>query len=99
MAQLMTNPKARELLKDPETAMLMRMMQEQPNNTSLLTNSKLLKLIQTVFGIDIGTGNENENDNDTKMETDTKPTTTKKETNTSISSKPSTTTTTNKTNE
>ncbi|CAF1196489.1 unnamed protein product [Rotaria sordida] len=97
MAQLMTNPKARELLKDPETAMLMRMMQEQPNNTSLLTNSKLLKLIQTVFGIDIGTGNEN--DNDTKMETDTKPTTTKKETNTSISSKPSTTTTTNKTNE
>jgi hypothetical protein len=30
----MTNPKARELLKDPETAMLMKMMQQQPNNTS-----------------------------------------------------------------
>jgi hypothetical protein len=31
---MMTNPKARELLKDPETAMLMKMMQQQPNNTS-----------------------------------------------------------------
>jgi len=30
----MTNPKARELLKDPETAMLMKQMQQQPNNTS-----------------------------------------------------------------
>ncbi|CAF0815666.1 unnamed protein product [Rotaria sp. Silwood1] len=90
MSQLMTNPKARELLKDPETAMLMKMMQEQPNNTSLLTNPKLLKLIGTVLGIDIGTGNEN--DNDTKMETNTNPTTTKKETNTSTSSKASTTT-------
>jgi hypothetical protein len=30
----MTNPEARELLKDPETAMLMKMMQQQPNNTS-----------------------------------------------------------------
>jgi hypothetical protein len=34
IAQMMTNPKARELLKDPETEMLMKMMQQQPNNTS-----------------------------------------------------------------
>lgn len=34
ITQLMTNPKARELLKDPETAMLMKMMQTQPNNSS-----------------------------------------------------------------
>lgn len=34
VTQLMTNPKARELLKDPETAALLRMMQQQPNNTS-----------------------------------------------------------------
>jgi stress-induced-phosphoprotein 1 len=34
ITQLMTNPKARELLKDPETAMLMKLMQQQPNNTS-----------------------------------------------------------------
>ncbi len=34
ITQMMTNPKARELLKDPETAMLMKMMQQQPNNTS-----------------------------------------------------------------
>lgn len=32
VTQLMTNPRARELLKDPETAMLLRMMQQQPNN-------------------------------------------------------------------
>jgi len=30
----MTNPKARELLDDPETAMLLKMMQQQPNNPS-----------------------------------------------------------------
>ena len=30
----MSNPKARELLKDPETAMLMKMMQQNPNNPS-----------------------------------------------------------------
>jgi len=34
ITQIMTNPKARELLKDPETAMLMKLMQQQPNNTS-----------------------------------------------------------------
>ena len=34
IAQMMSNPKAQELLKDPETAMLMRLMQQQPNNTS-----------------------------------------------------------------
>jgi len=32
LAQLMSNPKARELMNDPETAMLMKMMQQQPNN-------------------------------------------------------------------
>lgn len=30
----MNNPRARELLKDPETAMLMKLMQQQPNNPS-----------------------------------------------------------------
>jgi stress-induced-phosphoprotein 1 len=100
ITQMMTNPKARELLKDPETAMLMKMMQQQPNNTSLLSNPKLMKLIGTVLGIDIGMANED----DIKMDTDTKPTTTKKETDTSASSKPTTTTTTttstnNKTNQ
>ena len=34
ITQLMTNPKARELMKDPETAMLMKMIQQQPNNTA-----------------------------------------------------------------
>ena len=34
IAQMMTNPKARELLKDPETERLMKMMQQQPNNTA-----------------------------------------------------------------
>lgn len=34
LTQLMNNPKARELLKDPETAMLMKLMQQQPNNPS-----------------------------------------------------------------
>ena len=34
VTQLMTNPKAQELLKDPETAMLMKVMQQDPSNTS-----------------------------------------------------------------
>jgi stress-induced-phosphoprotein 1 len=34
LSQLMSNPRARELLKDPETAMLMKLMQQQPNNPS-----------------------------------------------------------------
>lgn len=34
ITQLMTNPKARELLKDPETAALLKMMQQQPNNAA-----------------------------------------------------------------
>ncbi len=34
LAQMMSNPKARELMKDPETAMLMKMMEKQPNNPS-----------------------------------------------------------------
>ncbi|CAF1148590.1 unnamed protein product [Adineta steineri] len=53
-SELMTNPKARELLKDPETAMLMKMMQEQPNNTALLQNPKLMQLIGIGLGFDIG---------------------------------------------
>lgn len=32
LTRLMTNPRARELLKDPETAALMKMMQQNPNN-------------------------------------------------------------------
>ncbi len=56
-----------------------------------MSNPKLIKLIGTVLGIDIGTGN----DDDIKMETDPKPSTKKKETNNSTSSKPTTTTTTN----
>ncbi|CAM4750902.1 unnamed protein product [Rotaria magnacalcarata] len=57
--QLMSNPKAKELLKDPETAKLVKMMQENPENTSLLTNVKLIKLIGTVLGIN-GSSTENE---------------------------------------
>ncbi len=34
ITQLMTNPKARELLKDPETAALVKLMQQQPSNSS-----------------------------------------------------------------
>jgi len=63
MTQLMTNPKARELLKDPETSMLMKKMQQDPNNQSLLTHPKIMKLIGTVLGIDVGT----EDDNDFKF--------------------------------
>jgi stress-induced-phosphoprotein 1 len=85
LSQLMSNPKARELLKDPETAMLMRLMQQQPNNTSLLSNPKLMKLLGAVLGFELG----NENDLNSKMETDSPPSSTKKETNTS---KPTTTT-------
>ncbi|CAF5227277.1 unnamed protein product, partial [Rotaria magnacalcarata] len=55
----MSNPKAKELLKDPETAKLVKMMQENPENTSLLTNVKLIKLIGTVLGIN-GSSTENE---------------------------------------
>lgn len=32
ITQLMTNPKAKELLKDPETANLLRMAQQNPND-------------------------------------------------------------------
>lgn len=32
--QLVTNPKAQELLKDPETARLMKQLQDQPNNVA-----------------------------------------------------------------
>lgn len=54
IAQMMSNPKAQELLKDPETAMLMRLMQQQPNNTSLLSNPKLMKLLGAVLGFELG---------------------------------------------
>jgi stress-induced-phosphoprotein 1 len=103
LTQLMTNPKARELLKDPETAMLVKMMQQQPSNTSyvilwtkfyefiysfrLLSNPKIMKLLGTVLGFEVG----DENDLNSKMETDTGASSTKKETPTT--SKPSTTTT------
>lgn len=32
ISQLMTNPKAKELLKDPETANMLRMAQQNPND-------------------------------------------------------------------
>jgi stress-induced-phosphoprotein 1 len=92
LTQIMSNPKARELLKDPETAMLMKMMQQNPNNTSLLSNPKLMKLLGLALGVDVG----DENDLSSKMETDNTASSTKKETTTS---KPTTTTTTNKPNE
>ncbi len=41
----MTNPKARELLKDPETAMLMKLMQQNPNDPSYVIHLKNLLLI------------------------------------------------------
>ncbi|CAF2777422.1 unnamed protein product [Rotaria sp. Silwood2] len=96
LTQLMTNPRARELLKDPETAMLMKMMQQNPNNPSLLSNPKIMKLLGIVLGFELG----DENDLNSKMETESAASSTKKETNTSTT-KPTTsnTTTTNKTNE
>ncbi|CAF5179958.1 unnamed protein product, partial [Rotaria magnacalcarata] len=54
LTQLMTNPRARELLKDPETAMLMKMMQQNPNNPSLLSNPKIMKLLGIVLGFELG---------------------------------------------
>ncbi|CAF3765160.1 unnamed protein product [Rotaria sp. Silwood1] len=96
LTQLMTNPRARELLKDPETAMLMKMMQQNPNNSSLLSNPKIMKLLGIVLGFEVG----DENDLNSKMETESPSNSTKKETNTSTT-KPTTshTTTTNKSNE
>ncbi|CAF1316353.1 unnamed protein product [Rotaria sordida] len=98
LTQLMTNPRARELLKDPETAMLMKMMQQNPNNPSLLSNPKIMKLLGIVLGIDVG----DENDLNSKMESENAASSTKKETNTSTT-KPTTsnttTTTTNKKSE
>lgn len=85
VTQLMTNPRARELLKDPETAMLLRMMQQQPNNTQLLTNPKLMKLLGTVLGFETA-----EVDPDGKMETESPP---KKSESTTTSSSTSSSTT------
>lgn len=87
ISRLMTNPKARELLNDPETAMLMKMMQQQPNNPSLLSNPKIMKLLGAVLGFDVG----DEKDFDSKMETENSASSTKKETNTSTSKPTSTT--------
>lgn len=84
LAQLMTNPRARELLKDPETAMLLKMMQQQPNNTQLLTNPKVMRLLGTVLGFETA-----EADGDTKMETEAPPK--KSETTTTTSSASSST--------
>ncbi|CAF0882979.1 unnamed protein product [Adineta ricciae] len=89
LAQLMTNPKARELMNDPETAMLMRMMQQQPNNTALLSNPKLMKLLGCVLGFELG----NESDLSSQMETDSKASSAKKEPSTTTS-KPTTNPTT-----
>lgn len=85
VTQLMTNPRARELLKDPETAMLLRMMQQQPNNAQLLTNPKLMKLLGTVLGFETA-----EVDPDGKMETESPP---KKSESTTTSSSTSSSTT------
>jgi len=94
LTQLMTNPRARELLKDPETAMLMKMMQQQPNNPSLMSNPKIMKLLGIVLGFEVG----DENDLNSKMETDSGVSSTKKETNTSSASTAKPTTTTNEKN-
>ncbi|CAF1422154.1 unnamed protein product [Rotaria magnacalcarata] len=85
LTQLMTNPRARELLKDPETAMLMKMMQQNPNNPSLLSNPKIMKLLGIVLGFELG----DENDLSSKMETENGGNSPKKESNTSAS-KPTT---------
>ncbi|CAF1360246.1 unnamed protein product [Adineta steineri] len=89
LTQLMTNPKARELLKDPETAMLMKMMQQNPNNAQLLSNPKIMKLLGCVLGFELGDAN----DLMSQMDTDNKTSSPKKDTNTSTTSKPTTTTT------
>lgn len=76
LAQLMSNPKARELMNDPETAMLMKMMQQQPGNAALLSNPKIMKLITLALGLDTG----DDNGPSSKMETEPPTTSTKKET-------------------
>jgi len=60
-------------------------MQQQPNNSSLLSNPKIMKLLGLVLGFELG----DENDLNSKMETDNTASSTKKETSTS---KPTTTT-------
>jgi stress-induced-phosphoprotein 1 len=109
LTQIMSNPKARELLKDPETAMLMKMMQQNPNNTSYVLlfsiifpqSIRLFRLLSNpklmkLLGLALGVDVGDENDLSSKMETDNTASSTKKETTTS---KPTTTTTTNKPNE
>jgi hypothetical protein len=110
LAQLMSNPKARELLKDPETAMLMKLMQQQPNNSSYVIVFKnfcihlfiyLFRLLSNpklmkLIGLGLGLEIGDENDLNSKMETDDTASSTKKETNTSSTSKPTTTNEQNK---
>jgi len=88
LAQLMSNPKARELMNDPETAMLMKMMQQQPNNPALLSNPKIMKLITLALGLDTG------DDNGPGSSMETEPPTKKETPKTNEQPKKATTTTT-----
>lgn len=83
LSQLMSNPKARELLKDPETAMLLRMAQSQPNSNNLLSNPKLMKLLGAVLGFetaDLSSMSEDKMETDQEKKTSPKPTNTNTET-------------------
>lgn len=107
LAQMMTNPRARELLKDPETAMLMKMMQQQPNNPgydepsppnrtggSTFGCSRLLSnpKVMKLLGVVLGFEVGDENDLSAKMETESPASAAKKETSSPTTSKPTTTT-------
>ncbi|CAF4835372.1 unnamed protein product [Rotaria sp. Silwood1] len=77
--RLVTNPKAQQLLQDPETARLMKLLQDQPNNVTLLTNPKVLKLIGTVLDVGTGTVNSHGNQKATHTKKQTKTSTTTNE--------------------
>ena len=58
VSQLMTNPKARELLKDPETANLLRVAQQKPNDPEYVF---LLKKVSFAIFVCLQTSEESEN--------------------------------------
>lgn len=96
VSQLMANPKARELLKDSETADLLRQARQNPNDPVYVFLLKELFFASLVFfrllrnpkimkllGLVLGFDLGGGNDFDSKMETESASSTTKKETSTS----------------
>ncbi|CAF0835783.1 unnamed protein product [Didymodactylos carnosus] len=60
LMQLMANPKARELMKDPETARLMQQFRTNPNNPLLFQNPKVMKVLGAALGFELGGENDDE---------------------------------------